>query len=46
MIDYQQGKKLFESIDSNAKQLISVPNGGYNDLIDFKEYLDTIEESL
>jgi len=46
VIAYKQGKKLFESIDSNAKQLISVPEGGHNNLVDFKEYLDTIEESL
>ena len=46
VISYLQGKKLFESIESESKQLIPVPNGGHNDLVSFEEYYDTIEESL
>jgi len=46
VIDFRQGKKLFNSIESESKQHISVPNGGHNDLVNFEEYFDTIEESL
>ena len=46
VIAYQQGEKLFESIESDSKQFISVPNGGHNDLVSFEEYFDTIGESL
>ena len=46
VISYLQGKKLFESIESESKQLIPVSNGGHNDLVSFEEYLNTIEEVL
>lgn len=46
VIDFKQGKKLFESIKSASKQLISIPEGGHNDLVSFEEYVSTIDESL
>ncbi|MCF6308152.1 MAG: alpha/beta hydrolase [Flavobacteriaceae bacterium] len=46
VINYQQGKKLFESIENSSKKLISIPEGGHNDLVNFKEYTSTIEEEL
>jgi len=46
VIDYQQGKKLFESIENSSKKLISISEGGHNDLVNYKEYLSTIEEEL
>ena len=46
VISYQQGKKLFESIENSSKKMISIPEGGHNDLANFKEYVSTIEEEL
>ncbi len=46
VINYQQGEKLFESIENSSKKLISIPEGGHNDLVNFKEYTATIEEEL
>ncbi len=46
VISYQQGKHLFNSIEKENKTLISVPKGGHNNLVSFKEYLNTIEEVL
>ena len=46
VINYKQGEKLFNSIEKENKSLISVPNGGHNDLVSFDGYLNTIEEVL
>ena len=46
VIKYKQGERLFESIEKDAKTMISVPGGGHNDLVLFEEYLDTIGEAL
>ena len=46
VIDFQQGNKLFKSIDSDSKKLIAIPNGGHNNLITFEEYFSTIETEL
>ncbi|MFK5983691.1 MAG: alpha/beta fold hydrolase [Flavobacteriaceae bacterium] len=46
VINYLQGKKLFESIKKPSKKLISISDGGHNDLVNFKEYISTIEEEL
>ena len=46
VIKYDQGERLFESIEKDAKTLISIPNGGHNDLVSFEEYTDTIEGVL
>lgn len=46
VIDYQQGKQLFETIKQDHKKLITIPNGGHNDLILFKEYQNNIDEVL
>ncbi len=46
VIDYKQGKRLFESIVKENKNLITIPKGGHNDLVSLKEYSNTIEEVL
>ena len=46
VIDFQQGKNLFESIKSTSKQLIQIPKGGHNDLVTFSEYTDTVDGVL
>ncbi len=46
VIDFKQGERLFNSIKKENKTLISVPNGGHNDLVSFEEYMNTIEEVL
>ncbi len=46
VIDYKHGQRLYNSIEKENKTLISIPNGGHNDLVSFKEYLNTIEEVL
>lgn len=46
VIDYQQGKRLFESILKENKNLITIPEGRHNDLVSLKEYSNTINEVL
>lgn len=46
VVNYQQGKNLFESIKSSSKKLISIPEGGHNDLVNFEEYTASIESEL
>ncbi len=46
VVDYQQGKRLFNSIEKENKTLVTIPKGGHNDLVSFKEYSNTIEEVL
>lgn len=46
VIKFDFGKKLFESIQKKNKSFIRVPNGGHNDLINFPEYLKSIDGAL
>jgi len=46
VIPYEQGNKLYESFNSDKKELIAIPNGGHNNLISFKEYTDSIAQEL
>ncbi len=46
VIDIEQGKRLFKSIEQENKTFITIPNGGHNDLVLYQEYLDTIDEAL
>ena len=42
VINYEQGKKLYESFKSDSKKIITIPNGGHNNLVSFKEYSESI----
>lgn len=46
VIKYEQGERLYESIEKDTKTLISIPSGGHNNLVSFKEYFDSIEDVL
>jgi len=46
VIAYKQGEKLFNSIKNDTKTLQSILDGGHNDLVSFKSYLNTIETVL
>ena len=46
VIDYKQGERLFNSIEKENKTLLSIQDGGHNDLVSFEGYLNTIEEVL
>ncbi len=46
VISYEQGKKLYDSFKSNSKKLITIPEGGHNNLASFKEYSQSIEQEL
>lgn len=46
VIAFEQGKKLFNSIQQDAKQFISIQQGGHNDLVVFEEYLLTMDAVL
>ena len=46
VVAYEHGQKLFEAITSNTKEFITVPNGGHNNLVVFKEYTENIDRAL
>jgi len=46
VINFEQGKKLYNSIDKESKSFISVPDGGHNNLVAFEKYLATIKDAL
>ena len=46
VVAYAHGQRLFEEITSSSKEFITVPNGGHNDLVLFKEYTDAIDNAL
>ena len=46
VVNYEHGKRLFDSVESMKKSFITVPNGGHNNLIEFKEYQDGIDGVL
>jgi len=46
VVSYTSGKKLFDSIPSSQKRMITVVGGAHNNLIDFNTYLETIDEVL
>lgn len=46
VVPYRFGKKLFEKIEHSGKELITIPGGNHNNLIDFEEYTNRIEELL
>ncbi|MEP0265360.1 alpha/beta hydrolase [Dokdonia sp.] len=46
VVDYTHGQKLFNSMTSSKKEFITIPDGGHNDLVNFKEYTETIDQVL
>ncbi|WP_298540588.1 alpha/beta hydrolase [uncultured Aquimarina sp.] len=46
VVPYVSGKRLFESIPTSKKRMISIEGGSHNDLIGFKEYTKTIDKVL
>lgn len=46
VVPYRLGKKLYEALPEIKKQLISIPEGGHNNLIDFTEYHQAMEQIL
>ena len=45
VVPYESGKKLY-TIAPNPKEFITVPSGGHNNLINFREYTSTIDTAL
>jgi alpha-beta hydrolase superfamily lysophospholipase len=46
VIDISYAKQLYDSIESEEKEFILVPGGGHNNLVMFKEYIETIDDEL
>ncbi|PKV51485.1 hypothetical protein ATE84_3570 [Aquimarina sp. MAR_2010_214] len=46
VVPYASGKKLFNNIPVSNKRMITIPNGAHNNLMQFDEYLTTIDEVL
>lgn len=46
VVPYASGERLFKSIPSLNKRMITINGGTHNNLIEFKEYLITIDEVL
>jgi len=46
VVPYESGKKLFDSIQNEQKQFISIPNGSHNNLIEFEAYHQAINSIL
>ncbi len=46
VVAYEHGQKLFEVIDTSSKEFITIPDGGHNDLVNFKEYTEAIDRVL
>lgn len=46
VVDYTHGKRLYEHIKKPQKELITIPDGGHNNLSDFPMYQQAISEIL
>lgn len=46
VVAYEHGEKLFKSIKTEEKELITVPAGGHNNLIEFAAYRGKIDQLL
>ncbi len=46
VIDFTQGKRLFETITQSSKQFIDITGGNHNDLVLFDRYVKTIDKVL
>jgi len=46
IVPYKYGKRLFNTMDSSRKQLITIPKGRHNNLIEFEQYHRGIDSIL
>ena len=46
VVAYEHGKRLFDSIEQQEKILITIPEGGHNNLIEFPAYEEHIDKVL
>jgi len=46
VVAYEHGRKLFDLLESQRKEFVTIPNGGHNNLVQFAEYLDEIDAAL
>ncbi|GAA4274762.1 alpha/beta fold hydrolase [Aquimarina gracilis] len=46
VVPYKTGTKLFKSIPTSNKEMITIPGGSHNDLIEFQVYHETIDKVL
>ncbi|MDH7445804.1 alpha/beta hydrolase [Aquimarina sp. 2201CG14-23] len=46
VVPYASGRRLFENIQTPKKRMISIEGGTHNDLIEFDEYIETIDQTL
>ena len=46
VVAYENGQKLFEKVSTSSKEFITIPDGGHNNLVNFKEYAETIDRVL
>jgi len=46
IVPYRYGRKLFSSMDTEQKQLITIPKGKHNNLIQFEQYHRGIDSTL
>ncbi|MBE15703.1 MAG: alpha/beta hydrolase [Cytophagaceae bacterium] len=46
VVDYSHGKRLYEHINSDQKELITIPEGGHNNLSDYPTYQQALYEML
>ena len=46
VVAYEHGKRLYDSIQQPHKTLVTIPNGGHNNLIQFPEYKESIARLL
>ncbi len=46
VVPYDSGLKLFQSMDNSAKEMITIPDGEHNNLIEFEAYRKGVERLL
>ena len=46
VIPYESGERLYQAIPFKQKQLVTIPAGGHNNLVDFSAYQDGIDKVL
>lgn len=46
VVAFEHGKRLYEEIRAGNKSLITIPDGGHNNLIDFVEYQEGVDYRL
>lgn len=46
VVAYEHGKKLYDRIEASNKRFVTVPEGNHNNLINYQEYRDLIDEIM